>query len=202
MSIREFLVGAFNAVSDDKYLVWSGDTGKLAELGRQPAAKYRRSVSDLVDARSGFVPFALDPARGAILQVLIKTPSFWERIQFGGVVGYTIIGLGAATLVIGLLRMAVLMVVNAKVRAQRRSPGRPGDNPLGRVLSVYQENRALDNETLGLKLEETILQETNRLERFLWMIKVVSAVAPLMGLLGTVTGMIRTFQIITRLHSL
>ncbi len=190
-------VGAFNVIAGDKYLVWSGETRKLSELGRQPAAKYLRTVSVLDEARDGFVPFALDPARGAILQVLIKTPSFLERIQFGGGVGYTIIGLGVVTGGIGLLRLVALMIVGAKVRAQRKNPEEPGDNPLGRVLSVYKENASLDNETLELKLDEKILQETGKLERFLWMIKVVSAVAPLMGLLGTVTGMIRTFQIIT-----
>ncbi len=190
-------VGAFNAVSEGEYLVWSTETGKLAELGRQPAAKYHSTASDLQEATSGIVPFALDPARGAILQVLIKTPSFVERLQYGGVVGYTIIGLGTLTFLIGLSRMIALMIVSMRVKAQRKNPGTIGKNPLGRVLSVYQDNRVSDIETLELKMEEAILQETSKLERFLWMIKVVSAVAPLMGLLGTVTGMIRTFQIIT-----
>jgi biopolymer transport protein ExbB len=197
-SDREVIrIGAFNAVSGGDYLVWSPQTGKLAELGKQPAGKYHSTASALENATSGIVPFALDPARGAILQVLIKTPSFWERLQYGGYVGYTIMGLGAFTFLIGLVRLVVMMSVSTKVRSQRKNPGTIGKNPLGRVIEVYQANRTQDIETLELKMEETILQETSKLERYLWMIKVVSAVAPLMGLLGTVTGMIRTFQIIT-----
>lgn len=190
-------VGAFNAISEGNYLVWSPDTRKLAELGRQPAGKYHSTAEEIGGLKSGHTPFALDPARGAILQVLIKTPSFSERIQFGGVVGYSIIGIGALTFVVGMLRLIVLFMISTKVKAQRRNPATPGDNPLGRVLAVGQGSRGMDVETLELKMEETILQETSKLERFLWLIKVVSAVTPLMGLLGTVTGMIRTFQIIT-----
>lgn len=190
-------VGPFNATSEGKYLVWNSDSGKLSELGRQPEGKYLKTVAGLEGSASGFVPFALDPARGSILQVLIKTPSLEERIEFGGVVGKTIILLGSVTFLIGMVRLVVLMLTRVKVRAQVQSPEQPGNNPLGRVLSVYQENRSSDTETLELKLEEAILHEIHRVDRFLWMIKVVSAVAPLMGLLGTVTGMIRTFQIIT-----
>jgi biopolymer transport protein ExbB len=71
------------------------------------------------------------------------------------------------------------------------------DNPLGRVLTVYQQNRGVDPETLELKLDEVVMRESSQIERFLWLVKTVSVVAPLMGLLGTVTGMIQTFQAIT-----
>ncbi len=190
-------VGAFNVISDGEFLVWSPDTRKLAALGRQPSGKYLSTAEELQSLQSGHAPFALDPARGATLQVLIKTPSFSERIQFGGAVGYTIIGIGVVTFIIGLLRLVSLFMTSARVRAQRSKPEDPGNNPLGRVLAVGKEYASSDVETLELKMEETILHETAKLERFLWLIKVVSAVAPLMGLLGTVTGMIRTFQIIT-----
>ncbi len=190
-------IGAFNAISEGNYLVWSPDTRKLAELGRQPAGKYHSTAQDIMSLQSGHTPVALDPARGAILQVLIKTPSLRERLQFGGVVGYSIIGIGSLTFVVGLLRLVFLFMISTQVKAQRKNPGTPGNNPLGRVLRVGKDNSSKDVETLELKMEETILQETARVERFLWLIKVVSAVTPLMGLLGTVTGMIRTFQIIT-----
>jgi biopolymer transport protein ExbB len=190
-------VGAFNVVTEGEFLVWSPETRKLAALGRQPSGKYLATAKEIEGLQSGHAPFALDPARGATLQVLIKTPSFSERIQFGGAVGYTIIGIGIITFLIGLLRLATLFMTSAKVKAQRNNPNDPGNNPLGRVLSVGKEYASGDVETLELKMEEAILQETAKLERFLWLIKVVSAVAPLMGLLGTVTGMIRTFQIIT-----
>jgi biopolymer transport protein ExbB len=46
-------------------------------------------------------------------------------------------------------------------------------------------------------LDEVVLRESGKLESFIWLVRIVSVVAPLMGLLGTVTGMIRTFQSIT-----
>jgi biopolymer transport protein ExbB len=82
------------------------------------------------------------------------------------------------------------------MQAQIGAPPR-ADNPLGRVLRVYEENQSADVEKLGLKLDEAILKETPALERGIMLLKVLSVVAPLLGLLGTVTGMIKTFQAIT-----
>jgi biopolymer transport protein ExbB len=68
---------------------------------------------------------------------------------------------------------------------------------LGRVLAAYESNQGADTETVELKLSEAALKEMPGLTKGLLFIKVVAAVAPLMGLLGTVTGMIKTFQVIT-----
>jgi len=190
-------VGAFNAVADGKYLTWDSSVRKLGEVGRQPAPKYLNTVSDLENATEGMVRFAIDPARGQILALLVRTPSFIERLDYGGVVGYSIIVLGGFTLIIGFIRMIYVIFVSRQVAAQKKNPVPSPKNPLGRVLAIYAENKNTDTETLELKLEEGILKETAQIEGYLWFIKVVSAVAPLMGLLGTVTGMINTFQIIT-----
>ena len=66
----------------------------------------------------------------------------------------------------------------------------PLSQALGRVLAVFENNRGVDAETLELKLDEAVLRETSQLQRFLWIVKTVSVVAPLLGLLGTVTGII------------
>jgi len=190
-------VGAFNAVSDGRYLAWADEVEKLREIGRQPAPKYLDTVSDLEEATGGLVSFAIDPARGQILATLVSTPTFSERLEYGGAVGYAIIVLGLTTLVFGLARLGYVMMVSRKVAAQKDNAQPDAGNPLGRVLKIYADNRQMDTETLELRLEEQVLKETARIESFLWLIKVVSAVAPLMGLLGTVTGMINTFQIIT-----
>jgi biopolymer transport protein ExbB len=190
-------VGVFNAISNGKYLRWLPEVGKLSELSRQPPSRYLSTVSKLEAATSGLNRFALDPSRGSILSMVIETPSQRERIAQGGPIGMTIIGIGLLAGVVGLLRLAITFVVGRKVKAQQGSD-RPNDgNPLGRVLGVYEENQNADLETLELKLDEAILRESAKLDRFLWAIKVVSAVAPLMGLLGTVTGMIRVFTTIT-----
>ena len=148
-------------------------------------------------ADSGFAELAVDPSRGALLSALIDAPGPGERIQQGGYVGYVIIGLGGLALILGLIRWAALGVVSRRVAAQRRSDQASEGNPLGRILSVYEQNRSVDPETLELRLDEAIVRESAKLERFLWLVKAVSVVAPLLGLLGTVTGMIQTFQAIT-----
>jgi len=190
-------VGPFAAVSNGEYLLW--DTGRqlLRELTSQPPSKYVATVAPLEEATSGFVGVAIDPSRGALLNALTDTPGFWERINQGGYVGYVIIGLGVFAVLIGLVRWVMIAVTGRRVSAQRRRDHADTGNPLGRVLSVYEENRDVDPETLELKLDEIVLRESAKLERFLWLVKVVSVVAPLLGLLGTVTGMIQTFQAIT-----
>ncbi|MDP6673494.1 MAG: MotA/TolQ/ExbB proton channel family protein, partial [Gammaproteobacteria bacterium] len=120
-----------------------------------------------------------------------------ERVQQGGLVGYLIIALGCIGLLIAFERMFVLGLASRKVTAQLNSDSPSQDNALGRVLSVAEGNRSADTETLELKLSEAIFKEIPALNRALLFLKIISVVAPLMGLLGTVTGMINTFQAIT-----
>lgn len=190
-------VGVFNAVSAGKYLQWLSEAQKLAELGRQPPARYVATAEDLQKATSGYVRAAVDPSRGSILSLLVQTPSLSERLSYGGAIGYIILSLGAIAVVIALIRLVYLFMVGIRVRTQRNETQPNPNNPLGRVMKVYADNPRMEPETLELKLDEAIVRETATLERFLWAVKVVSVVAPLMGLLGTVTGMIQTFQSIT-----
>ena len=190
-------VGTFNLVADGKYLDWSAGAKRVTELVRQPADRFLGTASDLQAAQSGFTAFALDPSRGSILKLLIQTPSIGERIDQGGTIGYLILAIGAIGMLLIIYCFITLSAANSKVKKQIRSDVVSTDNPLGRVLSVYDANKGVDVETLELKLDEAILKETPALERFLVLIKIISAVAPLMGLLGTVTGMIVTFQSMT-----
>lgn len=192
-------VGAFNVVADGKYLSFVPETGKLIELPRQPASRYVGLVDDLEEAQEGFTRFAVDPSRGSLLSLLVQTPDLEERLEAGGVVGYIILVLGAIAAVFALLRLGYLLAVASRVRRQQAQPmSARQDNPLGRVLAVWSAQRkAADVETLERKLDEAVLRESSSLERYLWAVKVVAVVAPLLGLLGTVTGMIRTFQAIT-----
>ena len=190
-------VGAFNVIADDKYLQFVPETGHLVELARQPQARYLEKVDGLTSATSGMHPFGLDPSRGQILSLLVQAPDLRERITQGGVVGYVILGLGALALLIALERLLVLTLTGLRVGAQTRKLDQPGSNPLGRILKVYHDNPQADTETLELKLSEAILRETPRINRMLMFLKIIAVVAPLLGLLGTVTGMIITFQAIT-----
>ena len=191
-------IGTFNLISDGKYLEWRPKFQMISELVRQPADRFLEDAAALQTAEAGFSGFGIDPSRGAILGLLIQAPSIMERIDQGGVIGYIIFyGLGSVSLILVLISGATLLVTRGKVKAQMRSDVVNTNNPLGRVLSVYDSNKSVDVETLELKLDEAILKETPALERFLTMIKIIAAVAPLMGLLGTVTGMINTFQSMT-----
>jgi biopolymer transport protein ExbB len=190
-------IGVFNAIADGRYLHWDAEVSRLAELRRQPASRYLATAAALGAAKQGFERVAVDPSRGQVLSMLVQTPSLTERIQLGGLVGYIIIGIGIGALLLGLFRFVVLFVVDLRVRRQRAVAKASGKNPLGRILRIYETNPEVETETMELKLDEAIMRESSRLERFLWVIKIGAVVAPLLGLLGTVTGMIRTFQAIT-----
>ncbi len=191
-------VGAFNVMSGGRYLQYDTEEGVLKALNRQPPARYLSTVAALENAQGdGFVRFALDPSRGQILSLLIEAPTFWERLELGGLIGYIVIGLGIFAALVGLFRLLMLALANVKISSQLRSDQPRGDNAVGRMLQVYQENRQLPPDDLERKLDEVILRESASFESFLWIVKVVAVAAPLMGLLGTVTGMIRTFQAIT-----
>ena len=191
-------VGTFNIVFEDGYLMYSGGDSQVAELQRQPEqGRYTNSTSDMVNATSGPVTFGLDGTRGGILALLVESPTIQDRINQGGIVGYCIIGLGIFGLLIALVRWVGLSSASRKVNAQLKSDTASTDNPLGRVLAAYEANQNADTETIELKLSEAALKEMPDLTKGLLFIKVISVVAPLMGLLGTVTGMIKTFQVIT-----
>ena len=190
-------VGAFNVISDGNYLQYLTDVSTLATLPRQPPGRFLSSASALENSQSGFTRFALDPSRGAILGLLIEAPSVEERIALGGTIGYIVIGLGIFAFLVGVIRLVGLSLANMKIGSQLKSKEARGDNAVGRMLQVYEANKSIPAEDLERKLDEVIVRESAAFERFLWIVKVVAVAAPLMGLLGTVTGMIRTFQAIT-----
>jgi biopolymer transport protein ExbB len=190
-------VGAFALVSDGVYLDFNGTTGSLAELVRQPASRYGDSASALQHSNGELVEFGLDPTGGSILKLLVQAPSLKERVEQGGLVGYIILIVGAIGLLLALERLITLTITKAKVNKQLKSDTFANNNPLGRVLQVRDQYPEADTEALELHLTEAMLGEIPKLSRNLSIIKIISVVAPLMGLLGTVTGMINTFQAIT-----
>ena len=194
-------IGTFNMVSEEgKYLQFVPSKGSLEELSRQPSGPYLGWARSLATATEGQHKFGIDPTGptgGSFLAALINSPNLEERWHQGGYVGYAITAVGAVAFFLAIWRLIVLTGVSARVRSQLKSDKANTNNPLGRVLKVHEDNPTMDPETLELKLSEGILKETPKLESGLVLLKIIAAVAPLMGLLGTVTGMIITFQAIT-----
>lgn len=190
-------IGAFNLVAEDSYLQWIPETGRVVEYLRQPGKQYIQRLKQFNSNTGEHNMVSIDPTRGQLLSLLVKAPSLNERIKQGGVIGYIIIALGVASVLIACVRLLILSVIKHKIEQQSKHPESPGENPLGRILSVHSDHKQIDVETLELKLGEAVLREVPKINRGLSLLKIVAAVAPLMGLLGTVTGMIVTFQAIT-----
>ncbi|HEX5844302.1 MAG TPA: MotA/TolQ/ExbB proton channel family protein [Pseudomonas sp.] len=191
-------VGAFSAYGADAFLRYDADAGELLAPPRQPSGLGQ--VADFLDSSAAVASLPVDPSRGTLLAQLQRQPGLWDRLQQGGLVGWVIVTLGALGLLLAAWRMLYLTRVGRSVSAQMHDLSAPrADNPLGRVIGVLGAKPQLaDLETLELKLDEAILQETPPLEKGQGLLKLLSAVAPLLGLLGTVTGMIVTFQAITQ----
>ena len=189
-------VGDFGLVGDGKFLQLTS-SGEVAELQRQPSSRFTGTIAPFEASTSGLHGLGIDPTRGQLLNLEVEKPTVQERLDQGGFIGYLTLSLGAVGVLLAIFQWLYLFMVGQKVKKQVKSEVADVNNPLGRVLAVYDQNRNVDVETLELKLDEAILKETPALERFLTIVKLISAVAPLFGLLGTVTGMIETFQAIT-----
>lgn len=193
-------VGNFNVVSDGQYLSYSPSRGMYSELPSQPAGRYTSTTSDILSDDSFPVQFAVDPTGpqgGSLLESLISMPSTAERMTLGGPVGWIIMTIGLLATALFGWRFYELWGMRAGVRAQAASTTLSDDNALGRILKIAEEDKNADTETLELKMAEQILKERPTIEGLNWVLKIVSVVAPLMGLFGTIIGMIETFTMIT-----
>ncbi|MBL6820179.1 MAG: MotA/TolQ/ExbB proton channel family protein [SAR86 cluster bacterium] len=195
-------VGVYNAVCGNKYLEYVPAKGQYQFLARQPAGRYTSSAGRISDANegAGYVSFSVDPSGpsgGALLANLIQNPSLLERIDQGGLIGYIILAIGAITMIFAIYKYTMLWITSRAVQEQLVNEKPDESNPLGRVLAVGQQHMKEEIDRLELKLAEAIMGERPSIERGISFVKIVSVVAPLAGLLGTVTGMIITFQQIT-----
>jgi len=197
-SRRVLRIGTFSAYTDGEFLRYVPETGELLLLSRQPPARLRAEAKNFVEQSTGVAPVIVDPTRGNLLGMLAFTPGLRERIEQGGSIGVIILVLGAVGLLLTIWRTLYLSYVYMKMNAQLRDVGNPRrSNPLGRVLASVADISLEDEELVQLKLDEAVLAEIPALERGNGLIKLLAATSPLLGLLGTVTGMILTFQAIS-----
>lgn len=188
-------LGSFALAGEQGYLDWNGQRQRATVYAQQPQGALTLST----DVTSGLPIVALDASRGALLEQLGMAPTLLDRIEHGGIVGKVIIALLLVGMAIGLVRGAALLSAKAKIAKQLKHTDSPqDDNALGRILNVYRQDSSPNVEALELRLLEAVMDEQQHLERGLSMIKLLAALAPMLGLLGTVTGMIDTFQTITQ----
>ena len=195
-------IGNFTAATTDgARFVEVSDEGRLVAFPQQPGGAFQSSMRSLINAGEGEVVRApVDPTKGDLFAIFGNTLGVWEweRMQQGGTVGFVILffilPLGVA---LALFKIVTLFLMGNSMRSTAKTKSAGTANPLARVFEAYEQNKNGDIETLELKLDEQILGEAPKIERFNDIIKVLAAVAPLVGLLGTVVGMIVVFTAIT-----
>lgn len=189
-------LGAMGLVAEQGYLNWNGE--------RRVATSYRQQPDDgptlsrlKQRLEIGSDTIVIDPSRGVMLAQVANAPTLADRLTAGGVVGKVIVALLIIGIAIAVFRGGKLVIMKKQIKVQLKNPDLAGNNPLGRILSVYAKEQNRSVEALELRLLETIVDEQQGLEKGLSMLKLFAALAPMLGLLGTVTGMIETFQVIT-----
>ncbi|MDA0144347.1 MotA/TolQ/ExbB proton channel family protein [Vibrio sp. RW] len=196
-TVDAYRLGSIGLVTEQGYVSWNTQREDAIAYLKQPSnGPTLASLSSLANGEVSNV--VVDPSRGFMLEQLALTPSLADRLQAGGVVGKVILGLLAIGLIIALVRGVSLMIARQKIRSQLKNSEQAGDNPLGRILAVYDKEQNQTVEALELRLLEAVVDEQTHLEKGLSMLKLLAALAPMLGLLGTVTGMIETFQVITQ----
>jgi biopolymer transport protein ExbB len=194
-------IGSFISMADGQYLNYLPSVGKLAVLPRQPSGELGAFAKELGEAESGHVRAAVDPSRGVLLGMIVQRPNVMERIEKGQAVGYVIITVGMIGFVLAIWQAIYLIRTRTAVTRQLKRLDRlSNDNPLGRVLASVKtdpSNIETDAEVVELRVSEAVLREVPKLERFQPFLRLAVAAGPLLGLVGTVIGMIITFQSIT-----
>lgn len=189
-------IGNLALVGDSGYLSWNAQNAQATPYRVQPeSTPTRATLTPLLSGQTQYV--TIDPSRGALIAQLENEPTLMDRLKAGGVIGNIIIGLLVIGLMIGIFRGVTLSINKQKISKQLKNPHLLGNNPLARVLRVYKKEEVQTVEALELRLLEAVLDEQSQLEKGLSMLKLLAALAPMLGLLGTVTGMIETFQVIT-----
>jgi biopolymer transport protein ExbB len=194
-------VGPFTATSDGEYLGYLSGSRSLSQLNGQLVGEFQSIARTLqsAPAGAGYQRAVVDPASGSLLSLYVQRPNVIQRIEEGEVVGYVIIAVGILGVLLAVFQAGYLLVTRFAVAAQLRNLDNPSkNNPLGRVLLAFRgEGKRIENHELAeLRISEAVLREVPRLERFQAFLRLAVAAGPLLGLIGTVIGMIITFRAI------
>lgn len=190
-------IGVFNSAADGYYLNLVSEQNVLEYLAKQPERSIRRSARKLQNNDVEYREVFIDPTRGSLLSKLIDRAGFFERINQGGFVGYIILLILIAGLTMGVLQFLFLRNESQTIENELGTGNYSESSTLGKLNSIYSKYKGDTPEELEAQLEDVLAKASPALEKNLSIIKLLAAVAPLLGLLGTVIGMIETFQAIT-----
>lgn len=190
-------IGVFNSVSNGNYLNLVSEQNSLEFLAKQPDGSIKRAAKRLQNKDVSYREVFIDPTRGSLLTKLIDRAGFFERINQGGFVGYIILIILALGSVMGIIQFQFLYKESKSIENELQSGEFSNDSILGKLHNIFSSHAGDNPEELEAQLEDVLAKATPPLEKNLSIIKLLAAVAPLLGLLGTVVGMIETFQAIT-----
>jgi biopolymer transport protein ExbB len=191
-------VGQFAAVSEGKYLRYDSDVNSLIELSTQPANSIQDTALNFENVKGELKNIVIDPTKGSLLSLLNMRPTLMDRVHQGGIIGYIILALGVLGLLFAFYKVILLNIEKIAINKQMKNIGIANlNNSLGKIADTFYKNKDKPLNDLEISINESILKEVNRIKSGESFIKLLAAVTPLLGLLGTVTGMIATFQAIT-----
>ena len=201
LSTKVTRIGTFTAIADGKYLAYLPSLSRLNILPRQLPEDFLQEARGLQSASSGYLWTAVDPTRGVLTALYVERPSWVQRIENGEHINYVILVVGFAGAIAFVFQLLYLIFVRIAVSSQLRNLDKPTKgNPLGRVLLAFKgdaKNIEADSDIAELRVSEAVIKEIPSLERFQAFLRLAVAAGPLLGLVGTVVGMIMTFQSIT-----
>jgi biopolymer transport protein ExbB len=194
-------IGPFTVTTGGQFLDYLPGLRTLTVLPRELPSEFTSVAKDLENATEGYVPGVVDSARGVLLGLYVERPTTWQRIEKGESIGYVILFFGVLGILAFLAQLVYLNRVRVSVGRQLENLDKPSsDNPLGRVLLAFKgdkDNIEQDADVAELRITEAVLREVPKLERAQSFLRLCVAAGPLLGLIGTVVGMIITFQSIT-----
>ncbi len=203
--------GMYTLEDETGFLIYSDESRRFFALSRQPEVWMTRNIKDYMDKKTADV--VMDISKGGALRQLTHQLSLWDQIPKGGPIVWPIVGILGLALIILMERLFFLLRkrMNADtfmLKVQRLVDNNQWDDCralleskrkklIPKVLLTALEFKDRERVDMENALQEAILNEIPRIERFLSTLGMLAAIAPLLGLLGTVTGMINTFHVIT-----
>ncbi|MDO4937744.1 MAG: MotA/TolQ/ExbB proton channel family protein [Sutterellaceae bacterium] len=141
----------------------------------------------------------IDPTMGVALSQAADRNSVWNHIKPAGIIGVFIAVVAVIALGLGLLRYTRLTLQARRITEQKKHLDQPSqDNALGRVLAAGNAAAGAGKEAQETALEAAVTEELPALTRGLGTLAVLAGIPTLLGLLGTVSGMIETFTVMSR----